>query len=70
MKVKITEEQRSKLEALRKRLAKRAIPMGSLHSYWDIIVSVDQILQGDKPYVFEDPQQLIEYCEKTLQEAA
>lgn len=61
----VTEKQREELQRLKIELKKRALPVGSLHSFWDIIFDIESVL-NNQPAIISDPEKLIKYSKEAL----
>lgn len=64
-KPKYTKEQGIKLLKLQHELKEIAMPVGSMHAFWDIILDIDSMLKGGRTFI-NDPSELIQLAEKTL----
>lgn len=61
----ITDKQKYDLIKLQHQLKKVALPVGSLHSFWDLILDIKACLEG-KPTMIENPEDLISAARNAL----
>ena len=64
----MTEQQHLRLLALQHALKKRAVPVGSLHSLWDIIFDIQAFMEGKPTILKKTAEEWISYAEKLLKD--
>lgn len=63
----MTEEQEILAKYLAKELRKIAQPVGPLHAFWDIIIDLEEVLIGRKPFIKDMPiNELLGDAQKVL----
>lgn len=64
----MTEQQWLKLPRLQYELKQTAMPIGSMHPFWDVIIDIQMFIEGKKTILQKTADEWIEYAEGLLEE--
>lgn len=64
----MTEQQGIKLLSLSHQMKEIAVPIGSMHSFWDVIMDIEAFIKGETALLEKSAAEWIDYSEKLLAE--
>lgn len=58
----MTDAERYLLSRYLHELRRKAMRVGPLHAYWDVILDIEAVLAGERPLITQSPEAWIRYC--------